>query len=191
MSSNRLNVVRVFLFRIDGGDRRKFIAEANDTSSGGGPRDLRVRPQDRFWPFFERMLSRRETVSRPRTHMVVEILIDQIVWAEGGEQKTSRLEIWPHQTKRPNELRMAKVDQWHAHHLIEDDPNGGLSVLMLFQQEDGVIRLFFTTETVLNLEDWDPTIKRFSRMWLKEAHRHRGAKAAFLDIEEKESFTGG
>lgn len=190
MSSDGLDIVRVFLFRVDDGDRRKFIAKANDTSSGGGPRDLRVRPEERFWPFFKRMLSCRETVNRPRTGGTTEILVDDIVWIEGGIDQRRRLEIWPHQNKRPNECRMAKVSQWHADHLIKDDPAGGLSVLMLFQQEDGVIRLFFTTETVLKQGNWDPTVKSFSARWLQKTRGHQGPKSAFLDLKEKESYCG-
>ena len=191
MSSNALNIARLFLFRIDDGDRRKFIAKANDTDSGGGPRDLRIRPEDRFWPFFECMLSRRESKERPRTGGTTDILVDDIVINDGGAERTARLEIWPHQNNRPNECRMAKVYKWSADHLIKDDPAGGVSVLMIFQQENGLIRLFFTTETVLNTGKWDPAVKRFSSNWLQKTRQYRGPKSAFFDLKRQESYCGG
>lgn len=190
MSNDAFNVIRVFLFRIDDGDRRKFIAKANDTQSGGGPRDLRVRPEDKFWPFFERLLSERKTVKRPRQGGTTQILVGQIVWTDGSTENSGSLEIWPHQKKRPNECRIAKIYKWQTDHLIKDDPKGGISVLMLFQQQDGVIRLFFTTESVLKAGNWDPAVKSFAKAWIVEASKHNGQKSAFLDLKKKESYFG-
>ncbi|MEQ8392311.1 MAG: hypothetical protein RIB30_15080 [Thalassospira sp.] len=191
MSSSGLNIVRVFLFRIDDGDRRKFKAKANDTDSGGGPRDLRIRPEYQFWPFFERLLPEREDVARPRTGGLAEILVGKVCWSDGSRERTGRVEIWPHQNQRLNECRIAKVSQWGVDHLIEDDPNGGLSVLMLFQQEDGVVRLFFTTETVLRTGNWDSTVKDFANKWLdKTSANSRSPKSAFLDLQNSEIYTG-
>lgn len=191
MSSSGTNIVRVFLFRIDDGDRRKFIAKANDTASGGGPRDLRIRPEDEFWPFFERLLSGRETVNRPRTGGTTEILVDEIRWKDGSGEERGRIEIWPQQSNRPNECRIAKVSRWQADHLIQNDPSGGHSVLMLFRQADGIIRLFFTTETVLRTGKWDPTVKAFANEWLDKTSVHPRPKSAFLDLMTKERYTGG
>lgn len=191
MSNSKLNIVRVFLFRIDGGDRRKFIAQANNTDSGGGPRDLRVRPEDKIWPFFERLLTGRKTVTRPRTGGTADILVGEILWKDGSSEERGRIEIWPHQDRRPNECRIAKVYQWGADHLIQTDPDGGQSVLMLFQQADGVVRLFFTTEAILRAGNWDPTVKSFASEWLDKTSVYRGPKSAFLDLISKERFTGG
>ena len=191
MSSSGQNIVRVFLFRIDDGDRRKFIAKANDTDSGGGPRDLRVRPEDTIWPFFQRLVSGRETVNRPRTGGTTDILVGEIQWKDGGTERTARIEIWPHQNNRPNECRIAKVYQWGADHLIQTDSNGGQSVLMIFQQADGIVRLFFTTETVLRTGNWDTTVKSFAEEWLDNTSVYRGPKSAFLDLKNNERFTGG
>jgi hypothetical protein len=192
ISGSGLNIVRVFLFRIDNGDRRKFVAQANDTDSGGGPRDLRVRPEDKMWPFFERLLSGRERVNRPRNGGTVDILVGEILWKEmnGASEERATIEIWPFQPERPNECRIVKVNQWDAAHLIQTDPTGGQSVLMIFQQIDGDVRLFFTTETFLRTGKWDKVVQKFAIEWLDRTKTGRRPKSAFLDLNTNERYTG-
>ena len=54
---------------------------------------------------------------------------------------------------------------------------------MLFQQQNGVVRVYFTTETSLTTKNWNTTIKDFAMGWLATNHR-----SAFLDLETNERF---
>ena len=53
----------------------------------------------------------------------------------------------------------------------------------LFQQRNGVVRVYFTTETSLRSENWNSSIKNFAKDWMATDHR-----SAFLDLETNERF---
>lgn len=52
--ANEHEVARVIFQVIEDGDRRKFEAVSNDADTGGGARDLRFRPANRFLPVLGR-----------------------------------------------------------------------------------------------------------------------------------------
>ena len=93
------------------------------------------------------------------------------------------MEVWPPTNARPNEVRIAQVSRYGFQDLVVDDPAGRRSVFMLFQQRSGIVRVYFTTETSLSTDDWNPTIKEFATAWLQTQR-----KSAFLDLETHERF---
>ena len=185
MADDGLNVVRVLFQNIDEGDRLKFVARSNIADTGGGARDLRFRPEGEFLPFFRDMFAGRKVHRRARQGRAqeIEVLTDTVVWNQGGKEVSATMEIWPSTNARPNETRIARISSYGLDGLIQDDPNGGRSVFMMFQQKDGTIRIHFTTETSLKVDNWDPTIKKFAADWLNE-----GTKSAFLDLHSKERY---
>ncbi|WP_295798034.1 hypothetical protein [uncultured Microbulbifer sp.] len=185
MNNNGLNVIRVLFQIIEGGDRRKFQALSNDSDTGGGARDLRFRPESEFWPFFEKVFPDRQTTKRTSkgSTTTIEVLSGTIHWDQLASAKHATLEVWPATNARPNESRFSKISRLDMHDLIVDDPNGGKSIFMLFQQQNGVIRVHFTTETSLRNDNWDPTIKKFAKEWLDS-----GSKSAFLDLVSKRRY---
>ncbi len=58
---------------------------------------------------------------------------------------------------------------------------------MLFQQRNGVVRVYFTTETSLKVENWNSAIKSFAKKWLRTPLRKR-QRSAFLDFETNQRF---
>ena len=165
MSSNSGQaIIRVLLQNIEEGDRRKFIAKSNDSDTGGGARDLRFRPEREFFPFFERMFPQKR--QRPRTskgiRSQIDVLYGDVSWTEPTGEKSATMEVWPATNARPGECRIARISSFGLHPLIQNDPNGGRSVFMMFQQADRVIRLYFTTETSLLTGNWDPKITKTS-----------------------------
>ena len=54
---------------------------------------------------------------------------------------------------------------------------------MLYQLQNGVVRVDFTTETSLKVDAWHSTIKAFAKDWMETDHR-----AGFLDLETKGRF---
>lgn len=188
MSGNGAAVVRVILQRVDEGDKKKAIAKSNESNSGGGARDLRFRPETEFLPVFQRMFPHKSTKTRKSRKVKgatsqIEVLSGTVAWHEPTGQKSATMEVWPATDARKNECRIARISSLAIDGLIEKDPNGGRSVLMLFQQANGDIWLYFTTETSLLTQNWDPTIKKFAQDWFDD-----GCKSAFLDLATKEQY---
>ena len=188
MSNDDRAVVRVLLQNIEDGDRRKFEARSNDADTGGGARDLRFRPESEFLPFFERMFphKRAETRRSKGARSQINVLSGSVTWIEHGLEKGGTMEVWPSTNARPGECRIARISSFGLYNLVAVDPNGGRSVFMMFQQADGTIRLYFTTETSLRNDNWDPKIKKFAADWVKE-----GSKSAFLDLETRRQYPRG
>lgn len=185
MSSDGRGVVRLLFQNIENGDRRKFEAQSNDAETGGGARDLRFRPEAEFLPFFGRMFPHKRMQSRRSKDVLtqIEVLSGEVKWIEGGHEKRATMEVWPSTNARPSECRIARISSFGLYDLIADDPNGGRSVFMMFQQADGTIRMHFTTETSLRNDNWDPKIKKFTADWIAE-----GSKSAYLDLATKGQY---
>ena len=113
----------------------------------------------------------------------IEVLSGTVTWNESGMERSATMEIWPSTNARPNECKIAKISSFGLFGMIQSDPTGGKSIFMMFQQQNGTIRLHFTTEASLRNDDWDPTIKKFAADWLRE-----GSKSAFLDLKSKERY---
>lgn len=188
MDDVNMDVVRVLLMKIEDGDRRKFQAQSNDAQSGGGARDLRFRPESAFWPFFEKLFPNKRMEPRisQGVERQIEILSGTVLWHVGEEHRHEVLEVWPSTDARPNEVRIARVSSLGLSDLIQDDPHGGQSVFMLFQQYGGDTRLHFTTETSLRNDPWHQTIKGFAEHWLSS-----DLKSACIDIPSGERFPNG
>lgn len=184
MASSDLQIVRVLFQALTAGDRRKMDAMSNDAPTGGGARDLRFSPTDRFLPFFERMLP--EVVRERRGSTEVETYRGPVVWDVNGEQRSGVMTVWPPTDARSNECRIVRVNQFGFSGLVREDPAGGESIFMLFQQKNDVVRVYFTTETSLKAEDWNSAIKSFATYWLDAGRR--SARSAFLDFETNEQF---
>ena len=185
MSSSTAKVDRLVLFNIENGDRRKFVAKSNDTASGGGARDLRFRPETEFLPLFRRMFPTKTTKMRSKggASSQIEVLSGTVNWYTLSGTESANMEVWPSTASRPNESRLAKIYKYGLHGLIQNDPNGGRSVFLLLQQANGDLWLYFTTETSLLTQNWDPKIKKFAQDWFDD-----GCKSAFLDLVTNEQY---
>lgn len=185
-NANPNAIVRVLLQNIEDGDRRKFIARSNDSDSGGGARDLRFRPESEFMPFFGRMFPNRSNHRRNSNGVATQITVFEgtVHWDEpNGNPSSANMEIWPSTNARPNECRIARISDFGLDGHILNDPNGGRSVFMMFQQANGTIKLYFTHETSLLSNAWDPQITDFARRWIDD-----GCKSAFLDLSTNQSY---
>ena len=183
-------IVRVLFQILKHGDRRKMDAISNVSQTGGGARDLRFRPASKFLPFFRRMLP--DVVLERRGTSEIETYCGPVVWEGAGGERSEVMTVWPATDARPDECRIARINRFDFSGLVKEDPNGGESIIMLFQQQSGVVRVYFTTETSLKSENWNPTIKNFAKEWLAKAttgdQSRRQFKSAFLDLETNERF---
>ena len=115
-------------------------------------------------PFFRKLLP--EVVLESRESTQIETYRGSVSWEASGQQKSQVMTVWPATDARPNECRIARINQFDFSGLVQKDPRGGPSILMLFQQKNGVVQAYFTTETSLRSENWHPTIKNFTEAWV-------------------------
>ena len=174
-------VVRVLFQILTAGDRLKMDAVSNVSRTGGGARDLRFRPENEFLPFFRKMLP--EVVRKRRGSTQIDAYRGSVSWEASGQEKSRMMTVWPATNARPNECRIGKINRFDFSGLVKNDPSGGESIFMLFQQRNGVVRVYFTTETSLRSENWNSSIKNFAKEWMATDHR-----SAFLDLETNERF---
>ena len=181
VANNDTQVVRVIFQTLTEGDRLKMDAVSNVSQTGGGARDLRFRPESRFLSIFRKMLP--EVVLEWRKSTKIETYRGTVSWQASGQEKSRKMTVWPATDARENECRIGGINHFDFSGLVEKDQAGGRSVFMLFQQRNGAVRVYFTTETSLRSENWNSTIKSFAKNWMGTKHR-----SAFLDLETNERF---
>jgi len=103
--------VRILFQQVTPAFIRKAMASSADATSGGGARDLRLRPDDKFRPFMERLLPQsRSQVRRGRNGAEDENLIihfGTVTWGDGTEER--EIEYWPPTNARVGEGRIARI----------------------------------------------------------------------------------
>ena len=120
---------------------RKAQSISNDAPSGGGARDLRLRPHDQFLPFMERLLPETRTEHRQPGDILV-IRYGQVTWGDG--RQTQEIEYWPPTNARPGEGRLAKISSLPP--LSNPPENVAGSVILFVRDEDGRIWVRYATD---------------------------------------------
>lgn len=122
-------------------DLRKFLAQSNDSPSGGGARDLRF-PAGAFRPIMEQLFTREVSGPQGRPIRVARItFIDS-----SGGLRTSSLEYWPATASRPSEDRIAKVHASPALGGRLPRQDRGRVFLLLIKWETGEVRCYYAYE---------------------------------------------
>lgn len=183
-------VLRLVVREIVPGDRRKFTATSNDVDTGGGARDLRFRPEDKFAPVFARMFPTTKTVTSRRGGAAVQLQVHtgQIRWpsvptpGQAPPYQTGQAEIWPSTNARPGELRLVRVHEYGFSPLLPPLQVNGKTVMMLIQETQGVV-VRFTTEASIRTNNWHRSIKPFLLRWLDS-----DSLSGFIDLQTGEEF---
>jgi hypothetical protein len=163
------------------GDRRKFVAQSNDAPTGGGARDLRFSPYDKFALVFERMLPQKDEhgVCRGQFH-----------WEENGQEKVGDAYFHPPTNARPNEGRLANVDKYLPKHSLPPEGQDDV-ILLILQENDGSVWPYFTTVESLKSDNWQVNL-RDKILGCCEAKRPRHVTmSGFVDFETGEEFCNG
>jgi len=174
-------ITRIVYKEIVEGDRRKFEAQSNDAQTGGGARDLRFSPYEKFRPVFKRLLPNKDSKG---------IYSGQFHWMENGQERTSQAFFHPPTSVRPNEGRIANVDKCLPKNSLPPS-SSGITILLLVQHDDGTVWVDFTTDQSLGSGGWHPSV---SNAILGCLHARRGSNVsmcAFVDFESKEVFCNG
>jgi hypothetical protein len=181
MSSS--GIKRLIFKKIVAGDRRKFEAESNDTPSGGGARDLRFSPYDKFRPIFHRMLPKEQS-SRYSGE------VSWISCSETGEIKTRENTFYPPTASRPNEGRLIQINNNLPTDLIPNIEEGD-AILVFIQNESDEVWVFYTTEKSLSEDDWDESVSGFLLEAIRAERSMNSTAMGFVDFELKERFYNG
>ncbi|HIF5880018.1 TPA: hypothetical protein ACX3FY_004164 [Vibrio parahaemolyticus] len=181
-------VVRMVYREVMPGDRRKFVAQSNDTPSGGGARDFRYRPYGSFEGIFEKMLSNRKTIARRRNGIQtnIEIHSSRVQVIKGASTVIKEIEFEPPTDARGDEGRLTRL----SHYELEVTPESeGRTFLLLYQVGSGELFLTFASEQSLHAELWDENITEILLDCLYA--KCRGAKQGYHDFEMNTSFCKG
>ena len=178
-----------FVYReVLAGDRRKFVAKAADANTGGGARDFRFSPYDKFGGIFEKMLTGRKFENRTRDGVTVpqELLTSRVQVARAnGKWVDKPIEFEPPTTARPAEGRLTRLNSYAL-----EVPSGaaGRILLILFQTGDQKVWLSFATEAQLNSGKWEKSLTRILQDCLAESRPVNHAAQGFHDFSLGSGF---
>jgi len=174
-------IARIVYKEILEGDRRKFEAQSNDAQTGGGARDLRFRPYDKFLPVFERLFPDKDEN---------DICVGRFTWMEGKKQDSNDAFFHPPTNARPNEGRIASVDKFLPLNSLPPQEDG-TTILMIIQRDDGTVWPSFTTDVSLASGAWHEAVSNIVLTCLR-AHRRAGVSCCgYIDYETSEVFCNG
>lgn len=177
------NVRRIIFREVMPGDLRKFTATAAPSGTGGGARDLRFRPFDKFDGVFARALPGREKVERKREGERDEIEIYTAkakVVRSNDEAFEKAISFEPPTTARPDEGRLARV-----HDLNLDVPEGeGRVLILIIQDAKGELIITFFSEKDLKSGKWHPAVNDFFKDVFSTPHKV-SAIQGYIDFEQK------
>ena len=137
--------IRVLFQELTPGTARKARAQSADAPTGGGARDIRVRPHDDVREFMAQLFPRERVINRPARGGApgerITIRLGAATWDDGREEV--ELEYWPPTNARPREGRIAKINSLPP---LADPPTDSAGVVVLFVQDDaGVLWVRYAT----------------------------------------------
>ena len=191
-SPQPVTVKRLVYKEIKEGDRRKFLAQSNDTASGGGARDLRFSPYDKFRDVFAAMFPQQKKVTRKRGGIQKSetVLLGEFCWMDNGVARRMQSQFEPPTDARSLEGRIARV---HTYPCFADLPGtgDGMVLLLLIQQSDGTVWPRFTTENSLSRPGWDPAVAGAILNCIRAKRRANVAVVGFIDFENGKQYCNG
>lgn len=197
MDRKQSRVLRILYKEIVPGDLRKFLAESNDTKSGGGARDLRFGAYTNLLPAIREMFPIVVTEERLRgsTTQSVDIFKGKFYWFDSKQQLKSEDAFFePPTSARPLEARIRRVHEYECFNpeLIPTASESNKVLLLLIQQGDGTVWPYFAEERTLRQPGvWDPDVAE-ELLGCIDARRRKGQSViGFKDFTTMESYCNG
>lgn len=173
--------VKRFVFKeLVEGDFRKFIAQSNDTDSGGGARDLRYKPQKVFYPFLKKMMNKKNSDNT---------LEDIFHWRIDGKEITTNFKVHPPTKSRRNEIRIAQVNKCIPEKVVPSEHKN--TIFLIVQLSDNSLWPYFVTLESIKNDDWDPIVKHVIVSAYTTEKRDSVTATGFYDYETKEEYHYG
>ena len=174
--------IKVIVYKeIKPGDLRKFQAESNDSPTGGGARDLRFRPHERFDPIFAQLLP---TVKVQRGKNV---RVGPVGWYDDIKPARLEAEYWSPTQARPGEGRWAKVHNFAPFQKELPDGEGRL-VILLIQDSNDDVWLRIETESELRSPSWDQKVIRAIFECIDSQTRGNRSAQGYIDFVRGKRF---
>lgn len=174
---NAPNVNIVIYKRIVAGDLSKFTATSNVTQSGGGARDLRFSPAEKFLPIFQRMFTACDETGKLRGFFS---------WAD---HENTEVFIHPPTSSRPNEVRIGCIHECFPANVIPDSAVD--CILLIVLDNNGRIYPYFTSQQSLQHDNWHPAIKNPILEGLNARRSAKITAMGYIDVANERSYTNG
>lgn len=182
--SNMPKVLIVVYKEIIAGDLAKFTATSNITKSGGGARDLRFSPSDRFLPIFQRIFPETKVEKSKEGPKVFNF--GKFSWESGV---STDVKIGAPTTSRPTEMRICSIDKSFPSEYYPTDATD--CILLFIYDSEHRVHPFFTSSVSLKEDAWNPEIRRRILQGLAAQRAAGQAAMGYLDFENNDYYTNG
>lgn len=175
------SVKRIIFREVMPGDLRKFTATSADANTGGGARDFRFTPFNKFDGVFARALPGRAKEPRVRNNVRTSVTLytaNVSVPRKNGTAATRELRFEPPTTARDGEGRLAQLSKFG----LEPPTNEGRFLLLIIEDAGGNVIVTFYSERDLASGKWHPTVNGFFENVFATPQR-KNANQGFIDLE--------
>jgi hypothetical protein len=178
------DIARIVFRQILDGDRRKFIAQSNDSDTGGGARDLRFRAWQTMEGTLRKLFPGSRTEKRKRgLKTSLEVFTGRFHWMKNGKVKSREALLEPPTDARANEGRITRVHEYECFTISDPEEGSGRLLAIFVQKSDGTVWPFVITERSLEHDNWNPAIAEFLLSALNASRPERQAAYGFYDFE--------
>ncbi len=195
---NDQQVARILYKEIVEGDRRKILAQSNDSATGGGARDFRFGSYPQLIAVIKRMFPQTEKTPRKRGGKTIEIEVFRGVffWQDRktGAMRSKASFFEPPTDVRPTEGRIVRVHEYGCFDtaLI---PRAGYTnrvLLLLIQRMDGNVWPHFVTEESIRTPGaWDAAVAKELISCLDAKRPEHQTVIGFRDFTNSSSYCNG
>lgn len=173
------------------GDVKKFKAKSNTTPSGGGARDFRFRPYEKFDAVFDRLLSTRKTVTRKRKGKSLSLSVyteDVTVWHGPGATAPHTLVFESPTTARDGEGRICQLDKLKLK--AKGSTADRCEFLILWKDNSGKVFVALVTDRELRAGHWHEDIAKVLLSCM-EQKKTRSAIQGYHDFKSGRHYCKG
>lgn len=175
------NVKRIIFREVMEGDLRKFTATSADADTGGGARDFRFTPFNKFDGVFARALPGRVNELRSRSSVRTSVTLYTAIVSvprKNGTAATKELRFEPPTTARDGEGRLAQLSKFG----LEPPTNEGRFLLLIIEDASGQVIVTFYSEQDLASGNWHPAVDAFFKQVFATPQK-TNANQGFIDFE--------
>jgi len=177
------NVKRIIFREVMPGDLRKFTATSADATTGGGARDFRFTPFNKFDGVFARALPGRDKEPRLRNNVRTTVTLytaNVRVPGKNGTAPTKELRFEPPTTARDGEGRLAQLSKFG----LEPPTGEGRFLLLIIEDANANVIVTFYSEQDLANGAWHSTVNDFFNQVFSTPQK-KNANQGYIDFERR------
>lgn len=152
--------LRVVWKELHADDYDKFITQSNQTPSGGGARDLRWRPHERFDAVFRLLCPKHSEEIRGRGAQKRPRLVYRgtFAWMRDTTIHTASFAYEQPTDSRPGEGRIPRIYTYPTFADAERPEPDVRTFVLLAQDDNSLVWPFIVDFATLHLPEWDPMV---------------------------------